>query len=99
MERAEKKHAISIEDKRLAKIVRRLVDLPGYELFQYLDDRGERHSIGSADVNAYLREISGEDFSSKDFRTWNGTVLTAMALSCVPPYKSTREANQPENSY
>ena len=99
MERAEKKHAISIEDKRLAKIVRRLVDLPGYELFQYLDDRGERHSIGSADVNAYLREISGEDFSSKDFRTWNGTVLTAMALSCVPPYKSKREANQPENSY
>src|SRR5437867_11117801 len=89
-----KKHAISIEDKHLAKIVRRLVDLPGYELFQYLDDSGERHSIGSADVNAYLREISREDFSSKDFRTWNATVLTAMALSRVPPYKSKREANR-----
>jgi DNA topoisomerase I len=89
-----KKHAISIEDQHLARIVRRLEDLPGYELFQYLDVDGQRHSIGSGDANAYLREIAGDDFSSKDFRTWNATVLAALSLSRIPPYRSKREANR-----
>jgi DNA topoisomerase-1 len=72
-------HEISLDDRRLAKIVRRLRDLPGYELFQYVEN-GETHSIGSVDVNSYIREISGDDFTAKDFRTWNGTVLAADAL-------------------
>jgi DNA topoisomerase-1 len=74
------KHAIDLNDSRLAKIVKRCRDLPGYELFQYIGDDGERYSIGSADVNDYLRQIAGEDCSTKDFRTWAGTVLAARAL-------------------
>jgi len=87
-------HDISLEDRRMAKIVRKLRDLPGYELFQYVED-GETHSIGSADVNAYIREISGEDFTAKDFRTWNGTVLAADALRKMGPCSSisTRKKN------
>ena len=68
-------HAIDLRDARLARIVKACRDLPGYELFQYVDDDGRRQAIDSADVNAYLREISGEDFTAKDFRTWAGTVL------------------------
>ena len=75
-----KPHAIAVTDRRLARIVKRCQDIPGYELFQYLDDDGERRSIDSADVNAYVREISGQDFTAKDFRTWAGTVLAAAAL-------------------
>jgi DNA topoisomerase I len=73
-------HAIDLNDRRLAKIVRDCRDLPGQELFQYLDDEGRRQSIGSAEVNGYLREITGEDFTAKDFRTWAGTVLALSAL-------------------
>jgi DNA topoisomerase-1 len=75
-----KDHSVAINDKRLARIVKRCRDLPGDELFQYLDDDGERRSIGSSDVNDYLRSITGEDFTAKDFRTWAGTVLAAIAL-------------------
>ena len=75
-----KEHSIAVTDRRLARIVKRCQDIPGYELFQYIDDAGERRSIDSADVNAYLREVSGEDFTAKDFRTWAGTVLIARAL-------------------
>jgi len=78
------KHVISVEDAHLAQIVRRLRDLPGYELFQYVDENGERRSIGSTDVNEYLREITGEDFTAKDFRTWAGTILAAQALEKAP---------------
>ena len=74
------KHAISLEDRRLAKIIRGCQDLPGQELFQYVDEAGNRHAVESADVNAYLREITGRDFTAKDFRTWAGTVLAASAL-------------------
>jgi DNA topoisomerase-1 len=74
-----KRHEISIRDPHLAKIVRRCQDLPGQELFEYEDESGI-HRIGSDDVNAYLREIAGEDFTAKDFRTWAGTVLAALAL-------------------
>lgn len=75
-----KKHRIDLRDRRLAAIVKRCRELPGQELFQYIDENGERQSVGSADVNAYLREIAHEDFTAKDFRTWAGTVLAAMAL-------------------
>ena len=68
-------HTINLKDRRLAGIVKRCADLPGYELFQYLDRDGEKHSIDSADVNEYLHEITGEHFTAKDFRTWAGSVL------------------------
>jgi DNA topoisomerase-1 len=71
---------IALDDARLAKIVKKCRDLPGYELFQYVDDDGVRHGIGSSDVNEYLREISGADFTAKDFRTWGGTGLAALTL-------------------
>ncbi len=73
-------HSVAVRDRRLAKIVRRCQELPGQELFQCIDREGRRHVIDSSDVNAYLKEISGEDVSAKDFRTWNGTVLAAAGL-------------------
>jgi DNA topoisomerase-1 len=73
-------HAVEVTDARLARVVRRCQELPGHELFQYLDDAGEPQAVDSADVNAYLREISGEDFTAKDFRTWAGTIHAACAL-------------------
>ncbi len=71
-------HEIDLQDERLASIVRRLRDLPGQELFQYLDADGAVVNIGSADINAYLHETAGAEFSAKDFRTWAGTVLAAL---------------------
>jgi DNA topoisomerase I len=75
-----KEHLIEVHDRRLARIVRRCHDLPGQELFQYMDDEGRRRTIDSADVNAYLRQITGQDFTTKDFRTWAGSVLAMEAL-------------------
>jgi DNA topoisomerase-1 len=75
-----KNHDIELHDPRIAKIVRHVQDLPGQELFQYLDDEGKRQDVKSEDVNNYLREIAGSEFSAKDFRTWAGTVLAAIAL-------------------
>jgi len=89
-----KRHEISINDRRLARIVKRCRDIPGYELFQYIDDAGQRHTIGSADVNAYLREISGQDFTAKDFRTWAGTVLAALALQEFEAFDSQTQAKK-----
>lgn len=74
------RHDIELSDARLAAIVRRIQDLPGQELFQYVDDAGERRPVESADVNAYLKQAAGAEFTSKDFRTWAGTVLAARAL-------------------
>ena len=71
---------IDLEDRRLARIVRKCQELPGQELFQYLDPDGVSHSVGSEDINAYLREISGVDVTAKDFRTWAGTKLAVVAL-------------------
>ncbi len=79
-EKGGKHHAVDVDDRRLAAVVRRCQDLPGHGLFQYLDESGARQTIDSADVNAYLREIGGADFTAKDFRTWFGTVLVARAL-------------------
>jgi DNA topoisomerase I len=87
-------HAFELADRRLAAIVRRMRDLPGEELFQYVDDAGETRRIESADVNAYIREISGEDFTSKDFRTWAGTVLAARALHALPSCASQTEGRR-----
>ena len=72
---------LSVRDRRVAKIVKASQDLPGQQLFQYLDEAGERREVTSTDVNAYLREISGRDITAKDFRTWTGTVLAALALA------------------
>ena len=69
-----------ITDRRLARIIKACRDLPGYELFQYVNEAGARHAVGSEDVNVYLREITGEDITAKDFRTWAGTHLAAEAL-------------------
>jgi DNA topoisomerase I len=74
------RHEVDVQDRRLARIVSRCQDLPGQELFQYLDDEGKRQDIDSNDVNEYLREVTGQDFTAKDFRTWAGTVLAAEAL-------------------
>lgn len=74
-------HEVDLHDRRMATIVRRSQELPGQELFQYIDDEGTPRAINSDDVNAYLREISGEDFTAKDFRTWAGTLLAARALA------------------
>lgn len=74
-------HELELENRRLARIVRQCRDLPGQELFQYRDDEGRVVDVGSADVNAYLKEITGEDFTSKDFRTWAGTVLASTLLA------------------
>jgi DNA topoisomerase-1 len=75
-----KEHQVTISDPRIARIVKRCRDIPGYELFQYVDDSGQRQTIDSADVNQYIRQIAGDDFTAKDFRTWAGTVLAALAL-------------------
>ncbi len=73
-------HEISLKDKKLAKIVEKLQDLPGQDLFQYIDDNDNLHEIHSDDINAYLQEITGQEFTAKDFRTWKGTVLACTAL-------------------
>jgi DNA topoisomerase-1 len=72
---------LNVRDRRVARIVRTLQDLPGQHLFQYIDDEGGPQTVTSADVNAYLREVTGADITAKDFRTWAGTVLAAMALT------------------
>ena len=89
-----KKHAVDIRDPRLAKIVRQCQEIPGHELFQYVDDDGERGRIESADVNDYLRRHAGEEFTAKDFRTWAGTVLMVRALEELGPATSTRQAKR-----
>jgi DNA topoisomerase-1 len=76
-----KKHKIEVTDRRLAAIVRKCQDLPGQRLFEYTDSEGNIMEVDSEDVNEYLRSISGQPFTAKDFRTWGGTVLAAIALS------------------
>jgi len=83
-------HEVALSDPRLARIVRRMQELPGEELFRYVDDDGATHAIESADVNAYLRSIAGDEFTSKDFRTWAGTLLCARALRAMAPPASAK---------
>lgn len=88
------KHAIDLNDRRLAKIVKGCQELPGQELFQYVDEGGERRDVKSEDVNVYLREATGEEFTAKDIRTWSGTVLAACALEAFEPAASKTEAKK-----
>lgn len=88
------RHAIRISDQRLARIIKRTRDLPGQDLFQYVDDDGQQRAIGSADVNEYLRTLTGEDFTAKDFRTWSGTILAAMALQEFEKFDSEAQAKK-----
>ncbi len=74
-------HRVEVNDSRVARVVRKCVDLPGQVLFQHLDADGVAHGVGSADVNDYLRRVTGRDFTAKDFRTWHGTVDALDLLS------------------
>ncbi|MBZ6077627.1 DNA topoisomerase IB [Microvirga puerhi] len=85
---------LKVKDRRIAKIVKACQDLPGQHLFQYLDEEGNRQSVTSADVNTYLREITGRDVTAKDFRTWAGTVLAALALSEFEEFDSEAAAKK-----
>lgn len=85
-------HEVDVEDRHIAGIVRKLQDLPGQDLFQYADEVGALRDVSSQDVNDYLREITGEEFTAKDFRTWAGTVLTAMALNTQEAFTTKKQA-------
>lgn len=76
-------HSVKIGRPRIVKIIKECIELPGYELFQYLDDCGTRHTVDSSDVNDYLKNLTGEDITAKDFRTWGGTVLCAETLHTI----------------
>jgi DNA topoisomerase-1 len=73
-------HQITVKDRRLARIIKRCLEIPGQNLFQYLDENGERHTISSSDVNAYLQTLTGADFTAKDYRTWAGSALALAVL-------------------
>jgi DNA topoisomerase-1 len=88
------RHAISLEDRRLARIVRSCQELPGQELFQFVDDDGRARRVDSDDVNAYLRELAGIEISAKDFRTWAGTSLLVEALLAQPAFASATQAKR-----
>jgi DNA topoisomerase-1 len=87
-------HTVSLRDRRLARIIQQCEEIPGYELFQYLDEEGAPHTIDSTDVNEYLREIAGQHFTAKDFRTWAGSVLACDALREIGPFESETQAKK-----
>jgi DNA topoisomerase-1 len=87
-------HAIKVNDRRLARIIKKIRDLPGQELFQYVDDEGYRHSVSSTDVNEYLQSLTGENYTAKDFRTWSGTLLAARALHEFEKFDSEAQAKK-----
>jgi DNA topoisomerase I len=89
-----RKHEIDLKDRRLARIVAQCQELPGQELFQFVDEKGDVRDVGSHDVNEYLREISGEDFTAKDFRTWAGTLLAATILQEFKEFDSQAAAKR-----
>ena len=89
-----KEHAVDLRDRRLARVVKACQDVPGQALFQYTDADGSAHAITSSDVNAYLREISGEPFTAKDFRTWGGTTLAVAALGVLEPFETQVQLKQ-----
>jgi DNA topoisomerase-1 len=92
--KAGKEHTVGIKDRQLARIVKKCQDLPGHELFQYIDENKELHTIESNDVNEYLRQITGQDFTAKDFRTWAGTVVATCALQDLGEYESQTQAKK-----
>ncbi len=89
-----KEWRLKIRDRRVARIVKAIQELPGQHLFQYVDEEGERHDVTSGDVNLYLKEISGRSITAKDFRTWTGTVLAAMALTEFEKFSSQTAAKR-----
>jgi DNA topoisomerase-1 len=86
-------HSVAITDRRIARIVQHCQELPGQELFQYLDDEGRRQSVDAGDINQYLREIAGRQVTAKDFRTWAGTMLAASALREIGLFETEKEAS------
>lgn len=88
------KHEVDVHDRRLATIMKRLRDMPGQHLFQYTDDNGDLQTVDSDDVNDYLREITGQEFTAKDFRTWAGTLLAAKALQEFETFDSETQAKK-----
>ena len=89
-----KQWSLRIRDRRIARIIRACQELPGQELLQYIDEEGRRQDVTSGDVNAYLREITGQDITAKDFRTWAGTVLAAIALNEMREFDSQAQAKK-----
>ncbi|HKV31139.1 MAG TPA: DNA topoisomerase IB [Candidatus Dormibacteraeota bacterium] len=89
-----KHHTVELHDRRMARIMKRFLEIPGQELFQYVDDDGDAKDIDSAAVNEYLREITGEDFTAKDFRTWAGTILAARFLRETAGAANSRRAKK-----
>src|SRR5438477_2513686 len=89
-----RQHEVDVSDHRVAKVIAKCQDLPGQDLFQYVDDNGEVRDVTSQDVNEYLREITGQDFTAKDFRTWAGTVLAGIALNAVGPFGTKTQAKR-----
>lgn len=89
-----KDHTIAIEDKRLAKLVKNCQEIPGQDLFQYYDGEGQRRDVTSGDLNDYLREVGGAEFTAKDFRTWAGTVLASAALKATLEFETQRQAKK-----
>ena len=87
-------HKTSVHDRRLARVIKSIQELPGQRLFQYVDGDGARHAVDSHDINDYLHEVTGEDFTAKDFRTWAGTLAAAKALSMHPAPQTEREAKK-----
>lgn len=91
-------HDLNVQDRRLATGVRRLSELPGHTLFQYVDDEEQLRAVTSDDINDFIRENMGEDFSAKDFRTWAATVCVARALCDTDPPTSAADAKRKANS-
>jgi DNA topoisomerase-1 len=87
-------HTVSISDPRIARVVRKCQELPGHELFEYMDDNGAAQEINSEDVNAYLRDIMGDEFTAKDFRTWAGTLLASEYLRGHCPCRTKAALNR-----
>jgi DNA topoisomerase I len=87
-------HTVCLQDRRLARIIKQCEDLPGYELFQYVDENGERHTIDSSDVNEYLCEITSQHFTAKDFRTWGGSVLACDLLRGMGSFENQSQAKK-----
>lgn len=90
--KSRRQHEVDVTDRRVAKVIAKCQDLPGQDLFQYLEEGGEVRDVTSQDVNEYLRQITNEDFTAKDFRTWGGTVLAAIALSKQEVFQTKKQA-------
>jgi DNA topoisomerase-1 len=87
-------HEIELQDRRLANVIKQCQEIPGYEIFKYYDESGEKHFVDSADVNVYLQQITEQEFTAKDFRTWYGTLLAAIELDNLGEFESEKQAKK-----